>query len=125
MRVANLGKAMKINCATVIILIGWYLMLPPLVNRSGVLYMQPNVSAPLTEWRAADLQTGTTLDSAQTCEDIRSKMTSAAKKFALDAPTDIENMPMETSEQAGKWIFALEIAKSRCIASDDPRLKAQ
>lgn len=100
-------------------------MLPPLVSRSGQLYMKPDVKAPLTEWRAANLQGGTALDSEQACEDVRSKMTLKAKDLLRDAPRDLENMPLQASEQAGNWIFGLEAAASRCVSSDDPNLKAK
>jgi hypothetical protein len=48
---------------TVAVLIGCCLIVLPLVNRSGALHMQPNVSAAMAESRAADPQSGTTLDS--------------------------------------------------------------
>jgi hypothetical protein len=116
---------MKIRHPTAIILIGWYLMIPPLVTRSGVLYMEPNVAAPLTEWRAAQLENGTTLDSEAECENFRSTVASNAKKLLLNAPPDLGKLPLERSERAAKWIFALGMIKSRCIASGDPRLKAK
>jgi hypothetical protein len=83
------------------------------------------VKAPLTEWRAADLQGGIALDSEQACKDVRSKMTSNAKDLLHDAPRDLENMPLQTSEQAGGWVFALEALASRCVPSDDPNIKAK
>jgi len=83
-------------------------MFPPLVTRSGKIYMEPNGAAPLTEWRAAALENGTTLDSQRMCENSRSALASNAKKLLLDAPADIEKMPLATSERAGKWVFALE-----------------
>jgi hypothetical protein len=116
---------MKIRHLTATILIGWYLMFPPLVTRSGKIYMEPNVAAPLTEWRAAALENGTTLDSERICENSRSVLASNAKKLLLGAPANIEEKPLDTSERAGTWVFALEAIKSRCIASDDPRLKTK
>jgi hypothetical protein len=112
------------HSATLAILIGWFLMFPPLINRSGVLYMEPDVSAPLTEWRPAQLEAGT-LDSKSVCENSRLALVSNAKNLLQDAPADLGKMRLEESERAGKWIFALEAAASRCIADDDPRLKAK
>jgi hypothetical protein len=114
---------MKIRHPAAIILITWYIMFPPLVTRSGVVYMEPNVAAPLTEWRQMQLENGTKLDSESVCEDTRSTMVSKTKNLLADAPTDLEKMPLENNESAGNWVFALEAARSRCIASDDPRLK--
>src|SRR5258708_5789833 len=115
---------MKIIHPTALILILWYIMIPPLVSRSGVLYMDRNVAAPLTEWRPMQMENGATLDSKHGCENLRSTIVSKAKDLLLNAPPDLRKMPLDKSESAGNWIFALGITNSRCMASDDPRLKA-
>ena len=58
---ASLGRPWIIRHHTAIILIVWYLMLPPLLTRSGVLFMKPNDAAALTEWRPMQLENGATL----------------------------------------------------------------
>jgi hypothetical protein len=73
---------MRIFHPTMIALIGWYIMFPPLVTRSKVIYMQPNVAAPLTEWRPMQLENGTTLDSERSCENFRSAMVINLKELA-------------------------------------------
>ena len=87
--------------------------------------MKPNDAAALTEWRPMQLENGATLDSERSCENFRSTMASNAKNLLLNAPPDLEKMPLENSERASKWVFALGINNSRCVASDDPRLKSQ
>ncbi|MGB8412740.1 MAG: hypothetical protein WCE23_07935 [Candidatus Binatus sp.] len=67
------------------VLIGCYLMLPPLVSRSGLLN---------AESRAADLQSGAAPDSEGTCEDVRSKMASEEKNVGAPyPPTNIKSTP--------------------------------
>ena len=100
-------------------------MFPPLTSRSGQLYMKPDVKAALTEWRPSNLQGETTFDSEERCEAARSSLASKTKDLLRGAPNDIENRPLQTDEQSGKWIFALEVAASRCVSSDDPNLKAK
>jgi hypothetical protein len=122
---ASLGRLWIIRHHTAIILIVWSILFPPLVTRSGVIYMEPNAVAPLTEWRAMQQDKGTTFDSERNCEDARSTMISEAKNLLRGAPADIEKMPLENSQNGANWVFALEASKSRCIAGDDPRLRAK
>ncbi len=94
---------------TVAVLIGCCLIVLPLVNRSGALHMRPNVSAAMAESRAADLQSGTTLDSKSTCEDARSKMASEAKNLGPNTPTNIKSTP-RTHAHLGWSDFATIVA---------------
>jgi hypothetical protein len=100
----------------------WSIMFPPLVVRSGVIYMEPNTTAALVEWRPME---GPTFDSKSACENARSNMESKAKDLLVGAPPDLAKRPLEKTETAGKWIFALEINQSRCITTDDPGLKGK
>jgi hypothetical protein len=116
---------MRIRHPAAMTLLAWYILFPPLVTRSGVVYMEPNVAARLTEWRPMQIEDGTVLDSERTCENYRSAMASAVGNSLPDAPPDLGKMPLNKSESAEKWVYAAEILNSRCIASDDPRLKAK
>ncbi|MGA7870780.1 MAG: hypothetical protein WCA22_07755 [Candidatus Binatus sp.] len=104
---------------------GWWIMFPPLVTRSGVIYMEPNVGAPLTEWRPMDLGKASTFDSESACQNARSEMESKAEGLLVGAPADLAKRPLEKTETAGKWVFALEVSQSRCIATDDPQLSSK
>jgi hypothetical protein len=100
----------------------WSIMFPPLVVRSGVIYMEPNTTAALNEWRPMEEPT---FDSKNACENARSNMELKAKDLLVGAPPDLAKRPLEKTETAGKWIFALEANQSRCIATDDPGLKGK
>jgi len=103
----------------------WSIMFPPLVVRSGVIYMEPNVAAPLTEWRPMELEKGRTFNSKSACEDARSNMELKTKDLLAGAPSDLAKRPLEKTETAGKWVLALEVNQSRCIANDDPGLTSK
>jgi len=98
----------------------WAIMFPPLVVRSGVIYMEPNTTAALTEWRPME---GPTFDSESACENARSNLTSHAKDMLVGVPGDLANRPLEKTETDGKWVVALEVNQSRCISTNDPGLK--
>jgi hypothetical protein len=100
----------------------WSIMFPPLVVRSGVIYMEPNTTAAMTEWRPME---GPTFDSKSACENARSNIELKAKDLLVGAPPDLAKRPLEKTETAGKWIFALEVNQSRCVATDDPGLKGK
>jgi hypothetical protein len=71
------------------------------------------------------LEDGTILDSELKCEEVRSTIASKVKDLLLNAPPDLGKMPMNNSENAGKWTFASGVIDSRCLSSDDPRLKGK
>ncbi len=97
---------------TVAVLIGCCLIVLPLVNRSGALHMQPNVSAAMAESRVADPQSGTTLDSKSTCEDARSKMALESTNLQTNAPTNIRDTP-RAHAHLGWSEFATIVAPNR------------
>jgi hypothetical protein len=100
----------------------WSIMFPPLVVRSGVIYMEPNTTAALTEWRAME---GPSFDSERACENARSKMESKSKDLLVGAPADLAKRPLEKTETDGKWVIGVEVVQSRCIADDDPGLRTK
>jgi hypothetical protein len=100
----------------------WSIMFPPLVVRSGVIYMEPNTTAALTEWRPME---GPTFDSKSACENARSNLASHAKDSLAGAPGDLSSRPLEKTETDGKWVVALELNQSRCISTNAPGLKGK
>ncbi len=100
----------------------WSIMFPPLVVRLGVIYMEPNTTAALTEWRPME---GPTFDSETACKNARSNLASHAKDLLVGAPGDLANRPLEKTETDGKWVFALEVTQSRCISTNDPGLRGK
>jgi hypothetical protein len=104
-----------------LVLVGWYLMFPPPVERSGIVYVRPNLSAPLSSWQAAKQQNGPEFSSERDCEDFRSRMVKNAKDMLLDAPPGVERMVSQVN--TAKWVFVLGALKSKCVADNDARLK--
>lgn len=88
---------------TLAVLIGCYLVLLPLVSRSGLLN---------PESRAADLQSGTTIALGSTCKEVRTKMAFESKNLSADAPTNINDAP-RTNAQLGWSEFAAVVAPNR------------
>jgi hypothetical protein len=84
--------------AAALALIGWYLMAPPMHNGA------PNYDAPLRSWNMSKAY-----DSARDCEADRE----AAKQACAQVP-DVEKPFTGCADT---------FDRSRCIASDDPRLK--
>ena len=88
---------MKLHAAA-LALVGWYLMTPPLTGSSGIA-----TQAPLTQWTAI----GSSYPSEEKCQQ--------AKQDMLRGPTHLNNLDDQ---------HLLALQESRCVATDDPRLKA-
>ena len=95
---------MKVRHAAALALVGWYLMIPPMYKNND----EPDTSAPLSEW-----DQWRAFDSADLCEQARDfKAKQMEKKFKVDPKAQARWMK----------IFGLD---SRCISTDDPRLKSK
>ena len=93
---------MKIHHAAALALVGWYLMMPPFVNRSnGLTVADPK--APLPQW-----STFGSSDSAAECEQQRI--------YNIDRSKGLPQTPANVA-------VADQMLHAACIASDDPRLK--
>ncbi len=94
---------MKLRCTAALALVGWYLMLPPdVTTRDGRLIFQQD--APFTKWTRGQ-EFGTE---------------SACKQFLASFPKECPNC--QNFRQAVEFERVLN---SRCVASDDPRLKSK
>jgi hypothetical protein len=95
---------MKPRHATALVLVGWYLMVPPAVlhNRLPV-----DLAAPLSEWRLFS-----THSSAAECEKGLVTFYKAAQAELVANPAN-----------EGDRIQFYQLENSQCIASDDPRLQ--
>jgi hypothetical protein len=118
---------MNLCHAAALALVGWYLMAPP-YRRDGSL----DLNAPLSEWSQLG---GAGYDSATACGKARSEEAQAIVK-ALDStkqrvkalPDDgdqpISKVDPKTYAQYVKTMNAAnDFVHSRCVATDDPRLK--
>lgn len=109
------------------VVLTWLLLFPPQAQRSGIPLIGPDVAAPLSQWQpmgAENVGDSGAFSSKAACKDWQAKMILDAKnRLLIDAPPDVEKMPSET--RTVKWTFALGALKSRCVSSNDPRLKAK
>jgi hypothetical protein len=95
---------MKTRHAAALALVGWYLMVPPVVCEKGKCTTQ--LDAPFSQWHRSKRSA----DSESACEQARPKVRAAVDKA-------IENVSARAE-------FDKALASGLCISSDDPRLKA-
>ena len=95
---------MKPRHAAALVLVSWYLMVPPPIAHSSV---PVDLDAPLSKWRIFSSH-----DSAAQCEQGLVAFYKAAKTELIANPAD---------ERDRTQFYQLE--NSQCVASDDPRLK--
>jgi hypothetical protein len=91
---------MTLRPAAAVALVGWYLMVPPVVSGGGTIYADRSV--PLSKWKIHSAY-----DSAQHCEMAKAQEIKAAKQKQGEA----ESYALESSYY------------SECIEADDPRLQ--
>ncbi len=105
--------------------LAWLLMFPPQAERSGTPLVGPDLTAPISGWRAMEgeaIGESGAFPTKSACEDYRAKMIADAKaRLLVDAPADVEKMPSESATV--KWTFGLSAFHSKCIGSTDPRLR--
>jgi|ERR1019366_5525132 hypothetical protein len=103
---------MNLRHAAALALVGWYLMTPPL-NSGGI----PDYDAPITSWNNEK-----SFDSARDCEE--GKVTVLESK--IEARKRLEQIQIHPDKQIAdqyfRWTRSV-FAASKCIATDDPRLK--
>ena len=93
--------------AAALALLGWYLMVPPLVNAPYKIDME----APLTSWKVYQ-----TLDTAEECNKA---LLSAQAQYKHTASAPVGSI------KKGTRAFALQMTFAQCVSSDDPGLKAK
>jgi hypothetical protein len=98
---------MKPCHATALALVGWYLMVQPLVNAP----YKVDTQAPLTSWKV--------YQTFHTAEECNTALSSTAAKYEHTATAPIGSIKM------GTRAFALQMVFARCVSSEDPRLKAK
>jgi hypothetical protein len=96
---------MKTGHAAALVLVGWYLMVPPLVNAPYKI----DTEAPLASWKLYKK-----FDSSEDCNKFLSSAQARYKPTAT-APSG--------SIKRGTRAFALQMVFGQCVSSDNPRLK--
>jgi hypothetical protein len=123
---------MNLRHAAALALMGWYLIIPPPVGMQewGVtLDTRVNSKAPLSQW----VQLGQ-YDNANECAAAQEATLRSLGRQMGDVRGQIANLPSSDKllsernlklfeENAETYFKVLEIIKSQCISSDDPRLK--
>jgi len=121
---------MKLRCAaTLALVLGWYLMLPPPIRlpESGI---EPDTFAPFSQWK----QIGPPYDKASDCATAQKAEEKLFLKNFDDLQHKIAVLPLsdkpmsqvapELYDEDVKLTFTgLAITMSQCVASDDSRLK--
>jgi hypothetical protein len=105
---------MKLCHAAALAMFAWYLMIPPIGIDDTVV-----TSAPLSSWRH-----GVRFDSEKACDDslkdaIEDPMTVAEYQAATKATRKAKMHPLSRAQMIKRT------AESKCVAADDPRLKAK
>jgi hypothetical protein len=97
---------MKPRHAAALALVGWYLLVPPLVNAP----YKVDTEAPLA-WKVYQ-----TFDTREECDKSR---LSVRDKYEHTASAPVGSI------KKGSRAFALQMTFAQCISSDDRRLKAK
>ena len=116
---------MKSRHASALALLGWYLMVPQVKPNTG----KVDFKAPLAQWN----QMGA-FDTATACEKERDSRLASSDKAVDELNAELKAVPDKSQplkdaapkvyeDYVSVTSFVLEMKASRCIASDDPRLK--
>jgi hypothetical protein len=117
---------MKPRHAAALALVGWYLMVPPRAQDGS-----PNIRAPLPKWNQASngFDTASECSMARNQEALRVVRNLDAVKQEIEALPNTENQPLskvapKTYDRYANALNAADaLTDSRCVATDDPRLK--
>lgn len=96
---------MKSNHIAGLVLIGWYLMVPPLVNAPYKI----DTEAPMTSWKVYQK-----FDTEDRCKQT---LSAAQSKYNHTATAPIGTI------KRGSRAFALQMVFGQCVMSDDASLK--
>ena len=95
---------MNTNQIAGIVLLGWYLMVPPLVNEP----YKVDTEAPLTSWKV--------YQTFQTADQCKESLSAAKTKYNNTATAPIGTI------KRGSRALALQMVFGQCVSSDDPGL---
>ena len=98
---------MKPRHTAALALVGWYLLVPLLVNAP----YKVDTEAPLRSWKVYQ-----TFDTRDECD--KSRLAGQAK-YKHTASAQVGSI------KKGTRAFALQMTFARCVSSDDPRLKTK
>lgn len=105
---------MKLCHGAAVVLVGWYFIMPPtrfsrLPTGKNVVHM--NIKAPLSRWQIVGR-----FDSIKECNEYADELRKTQRETENPNISAVEKNNEETT-------MNIRLAKSRCIDTDDPRLK--
>ena len=117
---------MILRHAAALALVGWYLMIPPMVHKENWPPVNPVPTAPLGKWF-----TWNWFDTADACTKERSALIARGEGNAFNdyrrwlAGREPSDDLLDEWTSAYSLVYAINEAnhRSMCIATDDPRLK--
>ncbi len=95
---------MKPCHAAALALVGWYLMVPNVIETVGG--YQADFNCPLSRWAVNSV-----FDSASECDPIQGGV-------VLKGQRDMKKAPVQSMD----WAIAQSLTQAQCIETDDPRL---
>ena len=96
---------MNLRHAAALALVGWYLMIPPIIEKAGG--YEADFNAPISRWSV-----NSPFDAASECRAVNGQL-------VLEQKQRLDKAPIHSLD----WAVAQRLVTSQCISSDDPRLK--
>jgi hypothetical protein len=114
----------KLAHAAALALVGWYLMLPPIVqgpvtNPKCQQGFQTKASLPLSDWAVDGA-----FDTAKECEAARRQSQDESARDPIEDRLAREGLSEDQlSNLCAHLVHVEQLAQATCISTDDPRLK--
>src|SRR5665213_626456 len=105
--------------ATALALVGWYLMVPQVARWDPFLL---KTKKPLSQW-----ETRQSYDTAQECKDAQHRIKAYLDVATAQRLKEAGSQKVYTNDPVSRMLWSEEgkIQTSKCIASDDPRLRSK
>jgi hypothetical protein len=114
---------MKLRHAAALALVGWFLMMPPLLKKSV------DLTAPFSRWVTVN-----SYDTSKQCEDEKASIQDAAPENLSQLKSQLKGLGIKDDPADNKerlkiahdmYFDEVVVPLAQCIASDDPRLKGK
>ena len=112
------GITMRAWHAAALALVGWYLMVPPMSAGPAGSVGFVNENAPLKDWTQY-----LAFGSAQMCKAASRDLRKSVLRDCLVEQKYFGDFARNPDQEAAASSLVAEMARSNCIASDDPRLE--
>jgi hypothetical protein len=109
---------MRLRHAAALALVGWYLMVPPMSSGPAGSVGFVNENAPLTDWTQY-----LAFGSPEMCKAAIRDLRKSVLRDCLVEQKYAGGFARNPNQEAAACSLVAAMARSNCIASDDPRLK--